>query len=151
MLPWSFSPYRIYFLHSGFLSNMRLRWKTELPWNFSLFWNSFIIQEFWATCTCPENRVCPEIFHWIETFFIIQDFEQLGACSENRICPENFQAGGRQPPPASYAYGIKDENTIILYCLENGNFKTAWISPVSTEWIVLVWLKNSGFYKFTYR
>jgi len=26
--------------------------------------------------------------------------------------------------------------------LENDNFKTAWISPVSTEWIVLVWFKN---------
>jgi len=26
----------------------------------------------------------------------------------------------------------------ILYCLENDNFKAAWISSVSTEWIVLV-------------
>jgi len=27
--------------HSGYLSNLRLRWNTELPWNFSLFWNIF--------------------------------------------------------------------------------------------------------------
>jgi len=27
----------------------------------------------------------------------------------------------------------------VLYCLENDDFKTAQISPVSTEWIVLVW------------
>jgi len=26
----------------------------------------------------------------------------------------------------------------ILYCLENDNFKAAYISSVSTEWIVLV-------------
>jgi len=57
------SLYWIYiFYHRGFLSNLRLPWKTELPWSFSLYGNVFIIQDFWATCACPENRVCPEIF-----------------------------------------------------------------------------------------
>jgi len=38
------------------------------------------------------------------------------------------------------AYGIdRGLKHYILYCLENDNFKTAYISPVSTEWIVLVW------------
>ena len=40
-LPWNFSLYWIYALHSGFLSNLRLQWKTELPWKFSLYWNIF--------------------------------------------------------------------------------------------------------------
>ena len=30
------------FYYSGFLSNLRLPWKTELPWNFSLYWNIFL-------------------------------------------------------------------------------------------------------------
>ena len=28
----------MYFSYSGFLSNLRLPWETELPWNFSLYW-----------------------------------------------------------------------------------------------------------------
>jgi len=47
-LPWKtkfslkiFTVLTVYFLNSGFLSNLRLHWKTELPWNFSLFWNIF--------------------------------------------------------------------------------------------------------------
>ena len=36
----------------------------------------------------------------------------------------------------------------LFYCLENENFKTAWISLVSTEWIVLVWLKIRGYYYY---
>ena len=35
-LPWNFSLYWIcIFYHSGFLSNLRLAWKQSLPWNFS--------------------------------------------------------------------------------------------------------------------
>jgi len=30
-----FSVLNKYFYHSGFLSNLRLPWKTELPWRFS--------------------------------------------------------------------------------------------------------------------
>jgi len=56
-LLWNFSLYWIYiFYYSGFLSNLRFPWKTELPWNFSLYWNIFIIQDFWATCACPEKQ-----------------------------------------------------------------------------------------------
>jgi len=87
----------------------------ELHWNFSLFWNIFYHSGFCATCACPENRICLKFVKpW----------------------------GGR--PPASYAYGLwyRGWKHYILYCLENDNFKTAWISPVPTEWIVLVWLKN---------
>jgi len=134
-LPWNFSLYWIYFLHSGFLSNLFLPWKTEcalksftvlnmlftfrifeqlalalknsVTWNFSLYWNIsyhsgflsnlrlpwktecnlefftllnilFIIQDFWATCVCPEkSRVSPEIFHCIEYPFTFRSFEQL--------------------------------------------------------------------------
>jgi len=36
-LPWNFSLYRLYFLHSGFLSNLRLPWKTESAL-YSLYW-----------------------------------------------------------------------------------------------------------------
>jgi len=41
-LPRNFSLYRNIFYYSGFLSNSRLRWKTELPWNFSLYWIYFL-------------------------------------------------------------------------------------------------------------
>ena len=89
-LPWNVSLYWIYiFHHSGFLSNLRLPWKTRvalisfselkyfyhsrflsnlrLPWKIrvalkcSLYWNIFIIQDLWATCACPESRPCIEI------------------------------------------------------------------------------------------
>jgi len=40
----------------------------------------------------------------------------------------------------------------IVYCMKNGNLKTAHINPVPTEWIVLVWsIKYGGCKKeFTY-
>ena len=117
-LPWNFSLYWIYFFHSGFLSNFRLPWKTESALNSLTEYIFFIIQDFWSTCSCAEKQSCPEIFHCFEIFFIIQEFWATCACPENRICPENFQAGGRQPPPATrlvrlWAYGIEDENTIF--------------------------------------
>jgi len=158
MFALKFSLYWIYFLHPGFLSNLRLPWKTECalnsladciffiiqdfwatcacteeqscPENFYCFEIFFFIQEFWATCACPENRVCPEIFHWIETVFIIQEFWATCACPENRT---------RRLVRLWYSRGWKH---YTLYCLENDNFKTAWISPLSTECIVLVWFKN---------
>ena len=36
-LPWYFSLYWIYVIHSGVSSNLRFPWKTELPRNFSLY------------------------------------------------------------------------------------------------------------------
>jgi len=159
---WNFSLYWLYtFHHSGILRNLHLPWKTvyleftywmhifiiqdfwetcacaekqSFPEIFHCFEIFFIIPEFWATCSCPENKVCPEIFYWIEIFFIIQEFWATCACPENRI----FQ------PPATRLVRLccRGWKYYILYCLENDNFKTAWIIPASAEWIVLVWLKN---------
>jgi len=55
-----------------------------------------------------------------------------------------FKSGGGSPPLPRTPMGLWNRGWkhYILYCLENNNFKTAWISPVSTEWIVLVWLKS---------
>ena len=131
-LPKNVLLYGIYFLHSGFLNNLRLPWKTEGALN-SLYWMCFllfrifeqlalalkifavlniffIIQDFWATCACPEKQSCHGIFHCAEIYFIIQDFWGTCGCPENRVCPENFQArggGGGRPRPASYAYACK--------------------------------------------
>ena len=117
------------FVHCpGFLSNLRLPWKTEfalklftvlnivltfqdfwatcacpeesVPWIHCIEYISFIIQDFWATCACPEKQNCPEIFYCIQCiFFIIQDFWAECTCPENRVCPENFQAGGGAAAP----------------------------------------------------
>jgi len=86
-VPWNFSLYWIYFLHSGFLSNLRLPWKTEcalkfftvlnilftfrileqlalalkteLPWNFSLYWNIFYHSGFFSNLRLPWNFSSP--------------------------------------------------------------------------------------------
>ena len=117
--PWNFALYWLYtFYHSGFLSNLRLPWKTDLTWNSSLYWNIFIIQDFWATCACPEkqsvpwihllnayfsslrifeqlalalkNRVALKIFRCFEIFFVIQDFEQLALVLKTKFAPKFF-------------------------------------------------------------
>ena len=63
-----------YFLHSGFLSNSRLPWKTELPRNFSLYLNIFYIQDFWATCACPEKQSLPWKFSLYWIYFLYSGF-----------------------------------------------------------------------------
>jgi len=51
-LPWKFSLHWIYFLHSGYLSNLCLPWKTECALN--LYWiYIFYHSEFWATLRFP--------------------------------------------------------------------------------------------------
>ena len=65
-----------YFYHSGFLSNLRLHWKTELPWNFSLFWNIFYYSGILSNLRLPWKQNLP----W------------------------NFSSRGTAAPPASYAY-----------------------------------------------
>ena len=98
-LPWNFLLYWIYFLHSGFLSNLRLPWKKSVPWIHCTEYIFFFIQDdFWATCACPEKQSGPGIFHCIEIFFIIQDFLSTSACPENSVCPEIFQTQGGPPP-----------------------------------------------------
>ena len=132
-----------YIFHSGFLSNLRLPWKTELPWSFSMYGNVFIIQDFWATCACPENRVCPE-FTVLNIYFLSSRiFKQLALALKNRaalkfftvwkcfyhsgflsnLClprkqslPWNFsrQGGGRPPTPRSPAsYAYENTYTRI--------------------------------------
>ena len=169
-LPWNFSLCWIYVLHSGFLNNLRLSWKTECALNSLIECIFFIIQDFWATCACAEKQSWPEIFHCLEMFFIIQEFWATCACPESRLSlkfftglkyflsfrnfeqlalalkthlPWNFSTRGasaprhpRRTPMGLWYRGWKH------YSLENDNFKTAWISPVSTEWIVLVSFKN---------
>ena len=124
-LPWKFSLYSIYFLHSGFLSICACPEK-QCALN-SLYWiDIFYHSEFLPTFACPENIVCPEIFtvlnilfkfrifeqlalalknracpkifHCTEMLFIFQDFLATCACPENRVCPEFFKPGGRKPP-----------------------------------------------------
>ena len=118
-LPWNFSLYWIYFLHSGFLTTCACP-ENSFPWNFSLYWIYlyhsrfltnfalalknrdalkfftvwnilFTIQDSWATCACPEKQSCPETFHCIEyVFFMIQEFWATCACPEQQSCPGNF-------------------------------------------------------------
>ena len=120
-VPWIFSMYWIYFLHSGFLSHLRFPWKTACALKFFTVLNilfniwiyeqlplglknkvcpaifhcveyTFCIQDFWATCVCHEERVCSKNFHCIEYTFYIQDFWATCACPENRVWPENFHS-----------------------------------------------------------
>ena len=94
------------FYHSGFLSNLRLPWKTELPWNFSLYWIYFLhsgvlsyLRLLWKA-EGALNSLC-----WICIFYF-QEFWATCACPEKQSLPWKFSSpGGRQPrPPASYAY-----------------------------------------------
>jgi len=63
----------IYFLYSGFLSNLRFRWKTGLPWNFLLYWNIIYHSGFLSNCACPEKQRFPEMFRCMEyTFYILK-------------------------------------------------------------------------------
>jgi len=84
--PW-FTVLNMYFLHSEFLSNLRLSWKTELSRNFSLYGCTFYIQNFWATCACPEKRSVPWIHCTEYIFFIIQEFWVTCACPEKQSVP----------------------------------------------------------------
>jgi len=103
-LPWNFSLYWIYFLHSGvlsnlhvlalknrvalnshywlyifyhsgFLSNLRLLWKTELPWYFHCIKHVFfIIQEFWVIHGFPEKTELPWSFLLFGIYFLHSEF-----------------------------------------------------------------------------
>ena len=88
-VPWNFSLYWIYFLHSGFLSNFCLPWKTECSVN--LHWiYSFYHSEFWTPCPCPEKQSVPWIHGTKHIIFIIHNFEQLALALKNSVCPEFF-------------------------------------------------------------
>jgi len=64
--------------------------KRSLPWKFSLYWIYFLHSGFFTTCACLENRVCPKIFHCIEYTFYIQDFWATCACPEKQSVPWKF-------------------------------------------------------------
>jgi len=68
--------------------------KSELPWNFSLYWIYFLHSGFLTTCACPEKQSCPEIFHSIEYTFYIQEFWATCACPEKQSVPWNFTPYG---------------------------------------------------------
>jgi len=92
------------FYHSGFLINLLLRWKTELPWNFSLFWNIFYHSGILSNLRLPWKQNLP----W--------KFSSRGAAAPPSHSPRT--------PMGLWYRGWKH---YILYCLENDNFKTAWI------------------------
>ena len=100
-LPWKVSLYGIYFLHSEFLSNLRLPWKTEGSLNLLYRIHIFIIQEFWVTCAFPEKQSCPGIFHCIEYTLYIQEIWETRACPEKQSCPEIFRC-------VEYTFYIQD-------------------------------------------
>ena len=74
VLNWLYWMYIMYY--SRFLSNLRLHWKTDLPWNFSLYWNMFYYSGYLRNLRLPWKQSLP----W------------------------NFQARGGGRPHASYAY-----------------------------------------------
>jgi len=118
-LPWNFSLYWIYFLHSGFLTTCASP-ENSFPWNFSLYWiyfyhsrflsnfalalnnrvaqkfftllnTLFYIQDFWATCACPEEQSAPWNFSPYGIYFLpFRILEQLGLALKKQSCPEIF-------------------------------------------------------------
>jgi len=80
-----------FFYYSGFLSNLRLPWKTESALKFFAVLNIFfIILEFWVTCTCPENRVSLEFFTVLNILLTFRIFEHLALALKNRVALEFF-------------------------------------------------------------
>ena len=78
-LPRNFSIYRIYFLHSGFLSNLRLPWKTEVSLIFSLyqtciFYHSRVLSN---ACLPWKNRVALKFFNVLNILFTFRIFNNL--------------------------------------------------------------------------
>ena len=78
-----------YFYFSGFLRNLRLLRKQSLSWNFSLYLIYFLHSGYLSNFCLPWKTVCPELTV-LNVFFILQNFEQLALPLKNRVCPENF-------------------------------------------------------------
>jgi len=144
-----------YFYHSGYLSNF------VWPEIFHCIEYTFYIQEFWAICACLEKQSAPWI-HLLNAYFLsLRIFEQLALALKNRVALKFFtvlkyfllfrsfeqlvlalkffKPGAAAPPcqPPCTLMGLWYGG-----CCLNDNSKMAWISPVPTEWIVLVWFKN---------
>jgi len=97
------SMYDMYFLHSGFLSNLHLPWKTVCLEIFHCIEYTFYIQDFWATCACPEDRVALEFFTVFNYFLSFKIFEQLALALKTEFALKFFKPGGAaaplDPPP----------------------------------------------------
>jgi len=80
-----------FFYHSGFLSNLRLPWKTEGALKFfAAFDIFFIVQEFWVTCACPEKQRVPWNFSLYLIYLLsFRSFEQLALALKTEL-PWNF-------------------------------------------------------------
>jgi len=98
-LPWktelrrSVSLYGIHFLHSEFLSNLRLPWKTEGALIFFTVLNMYLLsfRIFEQLALALKNRVALEFFSVWNILFTFRMFEQLALALENRECPEIFR------------------------------------------------------------
>ena len=90
MVPWIHSPEYTFFIYSGFLSKLRLSWKTELPWNFLLYWIYFLHSEYLRNLSLPWKTICPEFTVLNIYFLLFRIFEQLALALKNRIALEFF-------------------------------------------------------------
>jgi len=78
------------FYHSVFLSNLRFSWKQDLHWIHCIENIILIIQDFWAHCACPKNRVSPEYTVLNIYFSSLRIFEKLALTRKNTSCPDIF-------------------------------------------------------------
>jgi len=90
-VPWNFSLFGIYFLHSGVVGQFACACpeKQRVPWYFHCIEHAFfIIQHILATSASPENRVDQKCFALWNILFTFRIFEQLAFALKNRGCPE---------------------------------------------------------------
>jgi len=87
-VPWNFSLYWICFLHSGFLSNLRLPWETEDALNSLLNTHFLWFRSFEKLALALKNRVCREFTVLNMYFLSFRSFEQFALALKNRVCPE---------------------------------------------------------------
>ena len=85
-LPWNFSLYWIYVLHSGFFSKLCLPWKQSLPWNCSspgvgrpprppaksLHFGISFLEKFCPSCTVQRRAytLFPEFYRIVGNWFL---------------------------------------------------------------------------------
>jgi len=90
-LPRNLWLYGIYFLHSEFLSNLRLPWKTEGPLNLLYRIYIFYYSGGLSNLRLPwKNRVALEFFTVLNILFTIQDFGATCSCPGIFHCTEIY-------------------------------------------------------------
>ena len=88
-LPWNVSLYWIYFLHSGFLRNLRLPWKTECALNFFTVLKYFLtLRIFEQHALALKTKFPLNMFTVLNILFTFRSFKQLALALENRLCTE---------------------------------------------------------------